>query len=119
MIGKRGETARADYIGLNSGSFRADGKFMDLPPIAIAASLAVTVFAVFASLYVMAARFMYELALHNLKSEAQHLRTEYARRLEALRRAGTGEFDVEPPGAEELVGVDILPDDAAPASEAA
>lgn len=119
MIGKRGETARADYIGLNSGSAGTDGKFMDLPPIAIAASLAVTVFAVIASLYVMAARFMYELALHDLKSEAHRLRTEYTRRLEALRRAGNGDFDIEPAGVDDLVGVDILPDEAAPASEAA
>ncbi len=91
---------------------------MDLPPVAIVASLGVTAFAVFASLYVMAARYMYELALHDLRSEANRLRTEYTRRLEALRRAGQGNFDVELVTGVES-GVDILPDDALPTSEAA
>jgi hypothetical protein len=91
---------------------------MDLPPVAVAASLGVTAFAVFASLYVMAARYMYELALHDLRTEANQLRTEYTRRLEALRRAGQSNFDVDLAPTIES-GVDILPDDALPTSEAA
>lgn len=70
---------------------------MDLPPVAVAASLAVTAFAIFAALYVLAARFLYEVALHDLKLEATRLREEYARRLEALRKGA--------------IEVDILPDE--------
>lgn len=91
---------------------------MDLPPIAVAASVCVAALAVFASLYVMSARFLYERELHELRTEAHKLRTEYTRRLDALRRAGSGDFDVELVSAGEI-GVDILPEEPQASREAA
>lgn len=114
----RGGKAPSDYIDLNSAPRSADASEMDLPPVALAATIAVTAFALLASLYVMAARFLYEIALHDLKHEAQRLRTEYTRRLEALRQAGGLESDVDIlAGAE--IGVDILPEAGEPIAEAA
>ena len=103
------------FNDLEKGFFWATRFF---PLVAVAASLGVIAFAIVTSLYVMAARYLYELALHELKSEANRLRTEYTRRLEALRQAGSGQFDVDLAPATEI-GVDILPDDALPTSEAA
>ncbi len=83
---------------------------MDIPPVALAATLAVTGLAVFASFYILAARFLYELAVHQLKRDAVRLRHDYASRIEALRRAGAGESGVDFPSRDATVGVDILTD---------